>query len=819
MYVYDCEVFAHDWIIVAKKHNTKDYIVIHNDGDVAKELFSQNEVFTGFNSKHYDQYIIKAVCAGFAPEEVKSLNDYLIYGQNGWEYPYIKDCKFWFNNCDIRDDMQQGLSLKSIEGHLGLNIKESTVSFDLDRPLSESELQEVVKYCKHDVDCTEILINERQDYLNTKITLGKMVGLSEEKSLSMTNAKLTAAMLQATYTQHDDERNYVYPNNLLREYIPKEVFDFFDRLHDNTVKSDEIFSEKLSFTIGRCCVTIRYGGIHGAIPNFEWSKLKNKHEVIVNVDVDGYYPHLCVINGYTSRNIPSPKIYEYVLEERMKAKRDGDKDKSNALKLVCNTSYGATLNKYNPLYDPLMGRSVCISGQLYLLELSEHCFLEIPDIEIVQLNTDGMMVKLPENQVAKLQLICEEWQKRTKFTLESDYIDKISQKDVNNYIEVKIDGTVKSKGGYLVRGTSTTGAYNINNNMKIVAKAIANNLIYDIPVEDTILQCNDILEFQQIAKAGSKYEGAFQLVNGEKVPVQKVNRVYASKNENYGCLYKVKKENGSIAKIEMLPEHCVIDNENVLSIEDIDKSFYIDIAKKRVQDFKGGNIMPNSKVNVYEKLLNARLKLLQSGMSKTGKNMHLQFKYFELEDIVPKVTQICQEERLLILDSFSENTAVATVINIDEPSDVIEFKIPYATMNEIVSAQKGASVVNDIQRLGASVTYLRRYLYMIIMDICESDNIDAGYYDEQQTKEKKEVKLSAANREEAKAKLTNTNAKADILQIKSLTALLSKLLEVNPEQSEFVEKLAKDTNGFEALSKKDCETLISSISNMIKESE
>ena len=96
-----------------------------------------------------------------------------------------------------------------------------------------------------------------------------------------------------------------------------------------------------------------------------------------------------------------------------------------------------------------------------------------------------------------------------------------------------------------------------------------------------------------IAKAGAKYREAYHLVDGEQVPVQKVNRVYASKDERYGKLFKVKAENDATAKIEMLPEHCIIDNDNRLSIADVDKTFYIEMAKKRVNDFLG--IKPEKK--------------------------------------------------------------------------------------------------------------------------------------------------------------------------------------------------------------------------------
>ena len=293
------------------------------------------------------------------------------------------------------------------------------------------------------------------------------------------------------------------------------------------------------------------------------------------------------INGYTSRNIPSPEIFSEVLESRMKAKAAGDTATANALKLVVNTTYGASLNKYNDLFDPLMGRSVCISGQLYLLEMAQHLYQDIPDLRIVQLNTDGIMIEFDDSQYDQVQEIINEWQARTRFSLEEDILTQLVQKDVNGYIEVQPSGKFKIKGGYLVRGIAKAGAFNVNNNANIVAKALVEYFVHGTPPEDTINSCDDIFQFQIIAKAGAKYREAYHLVDGEKVPVQKVNRIYATRDTRYGKLFKVKAENDSEAKIEMLPEHCIIDNDNHLTIADVDKQFYIDMAKKRINDFMG----------------------------------------------------------------------------------------------------------------------------------------------------------------------------------------------------------------------------------------
>ena len=562
---YDCEVFAHDWLVVFKDKQSGEYTCIWNDNEALADCLSDDCIYVGFNSKHYDQYIIKAIVGGYSPQEVKKVNDYIIGGGQGWQCPML-DYFFRFNNVDIRDDTQKGLSLKAIEGHLGMSIKESSVPFDIDRPLTDEEREETVFYCKHDVDSTEKLIDLRKDYLENKINLGKLAGINEVKAMGMTNAKLTAAMLKAEKKPHNDERCYKYPSNLKREYIPQIVFDFFNRMYDPKVPDWKLFgkkADKLQFHIGECAVTIGFGGIHGAIPQFVWKETEARG--IWNEDVGSYYPHLCTINGYTSRNIPSPKLYEDVLDRRMKAKAEGNMKVANPLKLVCNTTYGCLLNKYNNLYDPLMGRSVCISGQLYLLELAEHCYQEIDGLRIVQLNTDGIMVECNKKDYDRLKEICNEWQNRTGFELEEDTVIHIVQKDVNNYIEVQQGGKPKAKGEYLVKGINTKGAFNINNNIVIVAKALTDYFLHGVPVEKTIMECDDIFQFQQISKAGSKFRDPFRIIDGEEIPIQRVNRVYATSDEKYGRLYMIKVEDDSITKQSGLPEHCLIDNDNQLT--------------------------------------------------------------------------------------------------------------------------------------------------------------------------------------------------------------------------------------------------------------
>lgn len=826
--VYDCEVLAYDWLVVFKDRSTGQYTVIHNDNAAVKELINEDSIYCGFNSKHYDFFIIKAICTGATPEEVKELNDYIIGGGQGWDHPLMKNSFFYFNSIDIKDDMQMGLSLKAIEGHLGMSVEESTVPFDIDRPLTQSELDEIIHYCKHDVDTTDRLVGIRKEYLKSKIQVGRMVGITDAKAMAMTNAKLTAALLKAERIPHDDEREYHYAPNLAREYIPQEIFDFFDKMHDPSVPDDVLFKSKIEFEVGGCPCVIGYGGIHGAIPTYQEETVEGR--TIRNYDVASLYPSLMIKCGYTSRNIPSAATFEEVYHTRLAAKKSGDKATANALKLVLNTTYGAMLNKYNNLFDPLMGRSVCISGQLFLLELATRYVDQIKSLRLIQLNTDGVMVSLANEELPILTAINDEWQERTGFLLEEDVIHKIVQKDVNNYVEIKDDGSAKTKGGYLVRGIAPAGAFNINNNAVIVADAIREFFVKGTPVEDTILPCDDIFKFQLIAKAGAKYREAYHLVDGEKQPVQKVNRVYATTDTRYGKLFKVKAENDATAKIEMLPEHCIIDNDNHLTIEDVDKSFYIEMAKKRINDFLG--IKPEKKgrsskkmasttksapQNAFQRLLAARIKFLGASPKKTGKNMSLSFKYFELDDIVPVALPIFSEVGLVPVVNFTNEVATMTLVNVEDPNDRIDFTSP---MRE-PEVNRGT---NPVMALGSAHTYLRRYLYMIALDICEPDTINAqagtttsddGDDTPAPVTTVRKAPVTAGERKDIANNLANADGNASELQIKQLKNVLIKLREADPANETLVQKIAEQTVGFTQISKSDCEKLITGLSERL----
>ena len=607
--IFDCEVFAKDWLFVFKNLSTQNYVCVWNDNEIVKIFLQNQPLLAGFNNAHYDNHILNCVINDYTPEQIKYVNDIIIGGRE--ENFYFE--KRYFNTYDLRSDCQKGISLKAFEAHMGMDIQETQVDFDIARSLTSEEKDLTTKYCKADVDATEQLFLLRKNYLETKITLGKQCGLSPQQSLKYTNGRLTAEYLHAELPAkpRNDERNYRYVDNLLTQYIPQCVFDFFGRVNDESIPYDDVFKSKLNINIQQCECTLGFGGIHGAINLYNEKATADR--IIVNVDVASYYPHLMTLYNYTSRNIPDPGLFQKTLDKRIEAKHAGDTGTASALKLVLNTTYGCMFNQkdgvaFNKLCDPLMFRSVCITGQLFLLELAEHIVSSCQSAKIIQLNTDGVMLSIDVCEQTKLESVLKEWQNRTGFTLEQDNIKQIIQKDVNNYIEIPLEGEPKVKGGALVRGVVTnnnlelphswinlySGSFNLNNNACILSKAVIDYFTKGVSPKDSVNNCNDILQFQLIAKASSKYTNCYHDVDGELIEVQRVNRVYATKNLGQKALYKKHKETKKLTKIGGLPPYCIIDNDNKCCLSDVNKDWYVKESMRLINSFLTTAKKPNT---------------------------------------------------------------------------------------------------------------------------------------------------------------------------------------------------------------------------------
>lgn len=623
MIFYDFEVFKEDWLAVFIDVTRKTEQVIVNNPDELKALYEANtsNIWVGFNNRHYDQYIMKGILLGMNP---KRINDWIILEKReGWQFSSVFN-KVPMTNYDVMPTPPVGL--KTMEGFLGSNIKETGVPFDINRKLTKAEIEETIKYCRHDVEQTIKIFLEKIDEFNAMHGIVQafpnMVSLS---NIGDSEARITAKVLGCVKQDFKDEFDYFFlPCLRLNKY--KYVQDWFEEKKkealamdlQNCDKYDKKLwykSQNLETVVAGIPHSFGFGGLHGAADT-----PIHKTGQILHVDVNNYYPSMLIAWGLVTRAATNDNYHlVYNTRKSMKAKqiaaaKSGKKAEAKnwkkaqlPYKKMLNALSGGMKDETNPAYDPRNNNCMCINGQLMLLDLIEH--LEaVPGFELIQSNTDGLIIWIPDTDEAfeMVDDICWEWEQRCStdqcsILLELDNISEIYQKDVNNYLWVGADGSVERIGAYVKELSAT------DNDLPILNKALVEYMVHKTPVEQTINQCGDLIMFQKIVKLSEKYDWVEHehctpviTKTGKRVIKEvyeypekvkysyKSYRVFASNSQDDGRLLKRKKVKTKGEKFGNTPDHCFICNDDVCGVktpQTLDKGWYIDLAKKRLKQF------------------------------------------------------------------------------------------------------------------------------------------------------------------------------------------------------------------------------------------
>lgn len=567
---YDFEVFKHDWMVVVINPVTHDERVIINDADALTALYERHkrEIWVGYNNLHYDQFIFKGILCGFDP---KAINDFIIAeGHKGWQYSSLLRKVYMVNYDVFHPRTDRGL--KTHEAYLGNDICETTVPFDIDRKLTDAEIAETVKYCRHDVEQTIEVFMQRKSEFDARMDLLKMFDLPLVY-LGKTDAQLTAIILGAERPARprDDEFDIVpLPCLDLGPY------DFIRSWYLDPANQD--YSATLDFDIAGCPHKCAWGGLHGAIAQYAGEGY------FINVDVESYYPAEMIAHELLSRNVRDPSKFKGIRDHRIELKHAKD-PRQKALKLVVNGTFGASKDKFNALYDPRQANMVCVNGQLMLIDLM-HKLVRDTGAEIIQSNTDGVLIRMPDGFEGgpdafydSVDDVAYEWEHRTGMGLEFDEFTRVYQKDVNNYVLVAADGSMKTKGAYVKK----LGP--LDYDLAVVNKALVEFMVHGVPVEDTIAADDDLIDYQRVVKVSGKYKYG---VHGHERLTDRCFRVFASTRESDGMIGRVKAGKAKPEKFGNTSEHSFIDNGDVHGKkcpEYLDKSWYIQLAKTRLAQF------------------------------------------------------------------------------------------------------------------------------------------------------------------------------------------------------------------------------------------
>lgn len=594
--VYDAEVFPHNWMIGFKEIETGKYFQIWDDFDEIIKFIKdrRSDFYIGFNSNFYDDNILEAVLKRQNPYKVScDLID------NGVKM----HSRLKLNRMDIREGMAMGTSLKTIESEIGMSIEESLIDFNIDRPLTEEEIDLTNLYNKHDLDATHQLLQYRwSNFVKTKMDLIKYFNL-DPSMMNKPFATMVATGLGAKRTNH-----------------PPRKFQWYDTLQIanqeivNFIKNEKFLTENLIFDIDGVSHKIGLGGIHAARENYQ-------SDNFWIIDVKGYYSLIQMNLDLLSRSLPpeGKAKYKQLYDDRLIRKNAGDPS-ADSLKAAVLAVWGATLNQYQLLADVTTGNLIMITGQAYLIDLLEK--LE-PYVTLIQSNTDGIFVEPHDEE--KVMEITNEWVARTGFEVEIEKGSKLYQKDVNNYVCL-IDGKkIVAKGSYVnmyqMQDDRKFFEFKLTYNQSqgtIIDKALVNYFIYDIPVEETINKEENMRSFMFTLKKGARTYSHVEIHSTDKTVENaetvieralNTNRVFASKDESVDRrIYKIK--DGKPNKYPNLDVNIFIFNKDLSEFTEedmnrIDREYYITRAKERINDYL--EVKPEKVKKVKETKINLRV--------------------------------------------------------------------------------------------------------------------------------------------------------------------------------------------------------------------
>lgn len=308
-----------------------------------------------------------------------------------------------------------------------------------------------------------------------------------------------------------------------------------------------------------------------------------------------------------SRNPRHKEKFVEIYKKRLQLKAEGKKKEQAPYKIVLNSTFGASGDCFNKLYDPRQCHRTCMTGQIFLLDLMEN----LGDVcEIVACNTDSVYVSYELENRDKIIEICHDWERRTKMKLEyEDYVNcLLCQRDVNNYLIIPQDKDKKHVKG---KGAVVKSLSELDNDLAIVNKAVRAFFIDGTLPSETVLTSKNLIDFQKIYVKSSKYEyvywGAEVVEEKRKNPEtnrmktyremkkegqilnNKTFRVFASL-EKTGTLMKSKGYKKEISRFSGAPENLFVYNKSVKGktvdeFPELDKMWYINKAWEEIIKF------------------------------------------------------------------------------------------------------------------------------------------------------------------------------------------------------------------------------------------
>jgi len=603
--VYDIEIFPNVFHLTAK--NTEDgqyyFFEISERKNQLTELvdFFRNTqvIFCGYNNKNYDDTIMNYIIDYYKILSRKSYHiicnslfnlSKTIVESNDEESDKLKKWRYknYFYSMDLltmqfSKKLRVGLKTMQVTMHYK-NVYEYEGDFNLFLP--KDKIDKMIAYNINDVDSTEELLNRLKDQIELRLFIEQEHGID---CLSMDSVKMAETFLLQKYSEMSGiPKDVIKSMRSPMDYIPlKDVIlpfiryknpklqDVLEDMKKQIVYSKERKGYEKRFVLSNTVYSIGVGGIHSI--NTPGIFLPNDDEHIGHADVTSMYPSFLIKYKWGPRHLGNLfcDIFENIYNERVEAKRTGQKIKNLFLKIVLNSPTGKMQQEVSWMYDPFNVFKIRINGQLILLMLVDR-LLDL-GCEIIQVNTDGVVYKAKNSLKDRIQEAISEVEQITRLNFEVDEYEAFYQYAVNDYFGVLKGGEIEEKGMFITKTKLGKGLAPV-----VIPKAVIAYFTSGTDVTEFIEKDKDIRDFLMSQAVDRK----FKVEYGDE-PIQRINRFYASTNGRY--LYKVKEENGELKYTNMLTKSgvTILNKFDDLDIADrkINYRYYISEAKKIISDF------------------------------------------------------------------------------------------------------------------------------------------------------------------------------------------------------------------------------------------
>ncbi len=468
----------------------------------------------GFNSLAFDYPLLHMILAnpGITPDRIYARAQQIINSQNAYEN-MVRPSDWAVKQIDLLrihhfDNKARMTSLKTLE----FNMRQSNISdlpFPVGTLLNSEQMDTLMRYCFDDVAATRRFYNESLDKITFRQQLnqqypGRDFTNYNDVKIGKEFFQLRLEQIGVQCYEYGDfgrEPKQTYrPVIELRDCVPDFVqFEQpeFERIRQHFLAT--VITEtkgaftNLSATVGGLEFFFGTGGIHASVENQSYTA--DDETMILDVDVTSLYPSIAIEhNHYPAHLGPAfVQVYRSLREERLRHKK-GTVENA-ALKLALNGVYGASNDKFSCFYDPLFTMKITIGGQLMLAMLAER-LLAVPGLSLIQANTDGITMRLPRTARFLVDAVCQRWEWDTRLSLESVEYAKMVIADVNSYLAVKLDGSVKRKGRY-----EYDVDWHQDASALVVQKVAEKVLVEGAPIRETLRAWPDIMDFMLRIKA------------------------------------------------------------------------------------------------------------------------------------------------------------------------------------------------------------------------------------------------------------------------------------------------------------------------------